>query len=148
MQLVPWRTLGEVSSRASELEDLWNRYFDLARPFRTMSAPWMPNTDVTETEDSVVVTAELPGTDPDQIHVDLAEGILTIKGEKKGEKEEKDAHHYYQERYAGSFLRSFSLPCPVLAEGTEAKFEKGVLTVTLPKAPEAKKTKIEVQYKK
>ncbi|ACL05766.1 Hsp20/alpha crystallin family protein [Desulfatibacillum aliphaticivorans] len=148
MQLVPWRTLGEVSARANELEDLWNRYFDLARPFRTMSAPWTPTTDVKETEETIVVTAELPGAEPEQIHVDFSDGVLTIKGEKKGETEEKGAHHYYKERYSGNFLRSFQLPCRVLADGAQANFEKGVLTVTLPKALEDQKTKIDVQYKK
>ena len=148
MQLVPWRTLGEVSSRASELEDLWNRYFDLAGPFRTMSPPWSPTTDVKETGEAVIVTSELPGADPEQICVDLSDGVLTIKGEKQAESEKKEAHHYYKERYKGAYMRSFRLPCPVSVEGTEAHFAKGVLTVTLPKAPEAEKTKIEVQYKK
>ncbi|SHK44220.1 hypothetical protein SAMN02745216_03466 [Desulfatibacillum alkenivorans DSM 16219] len=63
MQLVPWRTLGEVSARANELEDLWNRHFNHARPFRTMSAPRPPIMDVKEAESAVAATAEHPGAE-------------------------------------------------------------------------------------
>src|SRR5262249_6712975 len=102
-----------------------------------------PAVDVTEREKDYEITAELPGLDEKDIEVKVANGVLTIKGEKKDEKEEKQKDYYLSERRYGSFLRSFQLP----EAGDEAKikggYAKGALTVRLPKsakAQEAEKT--------
>jgi len=93
--------------------------------------------NVAETDKTVEVTAEIPGVDIKDIDVQLKDGVLTIKGEKKSEKEEKDKNYHLVERSYGMFERSFDLPVEVWADKVEASFDKGVLKVVLPKAPEA-----------
>ncbi len=93
--------------------------------------------NVAETDKTVEVTAEIPGVDIKDIDVQLKDGVLTIRGEKKSEKEEKDKNYHLVERSYGMFERSFDLPVEVWADKVEASFDKGVLKVVLPKAPEA-----------
>jgi HSP20 family protein len=97
-----------------------------------------PAVDIAEKDDAYEVTAELPGMDERDIDVQVAEGMLVIKGEKKEEKEEKKKDFFISERRFGSFRRSFRVPESVDADKIEAQFKKGILTVTLPKLPEAK----------
>lgn len=92
-----------------------------------------PSVDVQETDKDVKVSAELPGIDEKDIEVSLDDNVLTLKGEKKEEHEEKDKTSYRVERSYGSFHRSILLPPEIDAENVKAKFKKGVLTVTLPK---------------
>jgi HSP20 family protein len=93
--------------------------------------------NVAEHEGAVEVTAELPGCAPDDIDVQLKDGILTIKGEKKVEKDDKQKDYHVMERSYGMFERSISLPAEVDASKVDAAFDKGVLKVTLPKLPQA-----------
>ena len=95
--------------------------------------------DVCEREKEYEITAELPGMDTSNIDVKLANGVLTIKGEKKEEKEEKEKDYYLSERRFGSFQRSFQLPEGIEEDKIQANFEKGVLTIKLPKGTEAQK---------
>ena len=95
--------------------------------------------DMTETDSSVEITAELPGMDEKDIDVTLADGILTIKGEKKAESEKKKKDVHLSERHYGSFARSFRLPDAVDEDKVKARFDKGVLSISLPKRAEAKK---------
>lgn len=108
-----------------------------------------PAVDLAEKDDSYEVTAELPGMEEKDIDVQVAEGMLTIKGEKKEEKEEKKKDYFLSERRFGSFQRSFRVPDSVDADKIEAHFKNGVLTVSLPKLPETtrKERKIEVSKK-
>ena len=85
------------------------------------------------------MTAELPGLDVKNIDLQLSDNVLTIKGEKQEEKEEKTKDRYVSERRYGSFRRSLQVPSSVDADKIEANFKNGVLTVTLPKSPEAQK---------
>lgn len=96
-----------------------------------------PSIDVKETDKAIEVEAELPGVDEKDIEVTLEDGTLTVKGEKKVEKEESSAGYYMSERRYGSFFRSLGLPPGIDTEKTSASFANGVLTVTLPKLPEA-----------
>ncbi len=98
-----------------------------------------PAVDLAETDKGYEITAELPGMDEKNIDVKLANGILSIKGEKQEEKEEKDKNYYRRERSFGSFERSFHVPDNVDAEKIEASFKYGVLSVKLPKTAEAQK---------
>jgi HSP20 family protein len=91
------------------------------------------------TEKAYELTAELPGIEEKNVDVKVANGVLTIKGEKQEEKEEKKKDYYLRERHFGSFERSFQVPDGVDNDKIEASFKKGVLTVTLPKKPEAQK---------
>jgi len=99
----------------------------------------MPSIDVKETDTEMVVEAELPGAEEKDVNVTLRDGILTIKGEKKSEREEKKQDYHLTERSYGSFERSFRLPDTIDDSKISANFDKGVLKVTLPKRPEAAK---------
>ena len=106
-----------------------------------------PAVDIVEKDNAYEVTAELPGMDEKNIDVKIANGCLTIKGEKQEEKEEKKKDYYLQERHFGSFERRFQIPEGVDASKIEANFAKGVLTVTLPKTAEAKKAEQKITVK-
>jgi len=133
----PWRPLSRRS--------FWD--FD---PFRQMPAATvaaMPAVDVTETDKAYEVSAELPGMDEKNIEVKVANGVLTIKGEKHDEKEEKKKDYYLRERNYGSFQRSFQIPEGVDTDKIEANFTKGVLTVSLPKSAETQKAEKKITVK-
>jgi len=147
MELVPWRPFGELGSFRNEMDRLWNRFLGETPLARTITEEWFPSVDVTETKDKLLITAELPGLEVKDVNVTVSGDILTIKGEKTKEEEEKDEHYYHCERYCGSFQRSFRLPVNVQADKVDATFDKGVLKVTFPKAEEAKKKNIKVKVK-
>lgn len=119
-------------------EDFW-RGGNLPAAFG--SEPWLeslsPRIDVVEDDGEIRVTAELPGLDEDDVEVALGDNWLTIKGEKKAEKEETEKGYKYRERSYGSFRRTIPLEMDVVADKVDASFDKGVLTVRLPKSPEA-----------
>jgi len=104
-----------------------------------MASGLAPAVDVADKDNGFEITAELPGLDEKNVEVTVANDILTIKGEKKEEKEEKEKDYYRSERRYGSFERSFELPAGVDQNKIEAKFEKGVLKITMPKTLEAQK---------
>ncbi|MFQ5773981.1 MAG: Hsp20/alpha crystallin family protein [Kiloniellaceae bacterium] len=97
--------------------------------------------DVSETDDAIEITAELPGIDEKDVELRLSDGILTMKGEKKAETETRERDYYLSERRYGSFARSMRVPESVDRDKITARFDKGVLTVTLPKRPEARSKK-------
>jgi HSP20 family protein len=106
-----------------------------------------PAVDIDETEKEVVVTAELPGVSDKDVEVTLAGDILTIRGDKKTEHEEKNGDSYYMDRRFGSFSRSLRLPFDVSDEKVDAKFKDGVLTIHLPKPPELQQSVRRVEIK-
>jgi HSP20 family protein len=109
--------------------------------------PSVPELDVRESTDAITVEAELPGVDEKDVTVTLANGVLTIKGEKKQEKEEKGESYHLTERSFGSFQRSIRLPETIDDARVEAKFDKGVLTVTAAKKPEAVKAQRKIEIR-
>jgi HSP20 family protein len=113
-----------------DVESLWRR---------DLGFSVTPAIDIVEKDKAFEVTAELPGLDAKDIDVQLANGMLTIKGEKQEEKEEKTKDRYVSERRYGSFRRTLKLPDSIDAEKIEASYKSGVLTVSLPKSPEAQK---------
>ena len=118
-------------------------------PFRRPSVTFaaIPAVDVAETDKAYEITAELPGIDEKNVEVKLANGVLTIKGEKQDEKEEKKKDYYMRERSFGSFQRSFQVPDGVDIDKIEASFRKGILSVTLPKSAEAQKAEKKIEVK-
>ena len=129
--------------------------FDGGREFdrlfgTTFGAPtltaWSPAVDVRETDNEFIVSAELPGLTQDDVSITLENGVLSLSGEKKEEREEgkADSGRHVLERRYGRFQRSFSLPRGVAAENVSAKFSDGILTVTLPKAATAKPRQIKI----
>ena len=157
--LIPWKKEKQLPVRR-EAEHPWsdfrremNRLFDdmlggeregALVPFGGEWSAFSPQVDVTETEDEIKVSAELPGLDQEDIDVSLSNGTLLIRGEKREEKEEKGESYYRSERAYGAFRRDIPLPSAVDVEQVDAVFEQGVLTVTLPKTEEARAKKVTV----
>jgi HSP20 family protein len=107
----------------------------------------VPAVDVVENANGYEITAELPGVDEKNVEVKYADGTLTVKGERKDEKEEKKENYYLSERSYGSFQRSFRVPAGVDPDKVEASFKNDVLTVTLPKTVEAQKKEKRIEIK-
>jgi HSP20 family protein len=116
--------------------------------FRQGNGIVVPELDVRENSTSITVEAELPGVDEKDVSVTLTNGVLTIKGEKKQGKEEKGENFYRSERSYGSFERSLRLPDTIDEAKVDAKFDKGVLTITAAKKPEAVKAERRIEIKK
>jgi HSP20 family protein len=137
-----WRDFDEPFNRLARL-------FDEPSVTRVGDGIWSPAVSVSETKDELILTAELPGMVEKDIHVELENNTLSISGEKTEERKEGDEERHYHvwERSYGSFRRSFTLPRRVSGDEVNATFDKGVLTVTLPKVPEAKGRKIEISTK-
>ena len=123
-----WRAPSRRS--LSDVEPFWRRELTFGT---------MPAVDVVENDKAYEITAELPGMDEKNVEVQFSDGVLTINGEKQEDKEEKKKDYYMSERRYGSFRRSFEVPDGVDVEKIEANFKNGVLSVTLPKSPEAQK---------
>jgi HSP20 family protein len=141
--LIPWR--GEMDRLRNEMERLYDKFFDL-RPFRrfTEEGEWMPTVDVSETEKEIIVNAEIPGVEAKDIDVNLDGNVLTIKGERKREHEEKEENFHRIERSYGSFYRALRLPTEVDGERIKATYKKGVLRITMPKSKKEAGKKIEI----
>ena len=123
------------------LEDSLNRFFTTPAAAR----PWTPAVDILENEQSLVLKADIPGMTESDIGISIENGTLTLKGERKFEKQEDKAGYHRIERSYGSFARSFLLPDSVDAEHVAADYKNGLLTVTIPKKEVAKPRKIEVK---
>jgi HSP20 family protein len=123
--------------------------FDV-QPFWRGEIGWgkAPAVDIVDKGNAFEITAELPGMDESNIDVKFADGTLTIKGEKRDEREEKKKEYCLSERRYGSFQRSFGVPDGVDADKIEANFKNGVLTVTLPKTPQAQRSEKKIAIKK
>lgn len=122
-----------------DMDGLLERFFGGFEMPKWPDFPFSPKIDVTETDSTVKVTAELPGIDEKQLDVSLAGDTVTIRGEKKEEKETKEKQFYRMERSYGSFQRTIALPAEIDPDKAKAAFKKGVLTLDLPKSGKARK---------
>ncbi len=154
--LIPWRrpTTDVAAERPTgelrqEMDKLFADCFgdDVWAPSFTGSRALAPAFDVAETEDDLLITAELPGMDAKDVDVNLTGNVLTVTGEKKLEKEEKNKRHHRVERSFGSFTRSFTLPCEVEADKVEATYKNGLLNLKLPKCEHEKKKAVKIEVK-
>ena len=127
------------------LDDFFEGFFRPVRYEEGEKGDLVPRMDIRETENAFIIKAEMPGLDPKDFQISLTENTLTIKGEKREEKEEKKRNYHMVERRYGSFYRSIALPCSVEGDKVDAKYNKGVLEVTLPKAEPSKAKKISVE---
>lgn len=146
-ELTPWRPFGELSSLRREMDRLWENFFGERPLTRMWQREWAPSLDVSETRDNFVVKAEVPGIDAKDIDISLTGDVLTIKGEKRQEKEEKEEDYHLVERSYGSFSRSVRLPAEVESNKIKASYKNGILNITLPKSEKvkAKEVKIKVE---
>jgi HSP20 family protein len=137
----------DIEKARNEMDRLWDTFL-FGRPqrrgFQEMVA-WLPAVDVKETKSEVVVNAEIPGMDAKDIDISLNERTLTIRGEKKQEKEEKEENYHLIERHYGTFARSIPLSKGVDSDKVSASYKDGVLKVRLPKAGEAEKKEIKIK---
>ncbi len=136
------------SNRLSSLRDEVNRLFDLSFPGFTseenLFSGWSPALDIYQDKDSVFVKAEVPGMKKEEIEISLHDGMLSIAGERKHEEESKEGDTFRSERFFGRFHRTITLPTAVDSAKVKAAYKDGILTVTLPKAEEAKPKQIQV----
>jgi len=147
MALVRWDPFRELE----EVSDRLNRMFARPTVSRTngketmIVSDWTPSVDISETEGEYQIKAEIPDVRKEDVKVTLEDGVLTIQGERKQEKEEKGKKFHRIERSYGSFVRSFSLPDVIEEEKVKAEFKDGVLNLHLPKSEKAKPKAIEVK---
>lgn len=140
-----WDPFAEMAS----LRQTMDRLFDETRPWRVFANggdTYFP-VDMYETNDEVVVKASLPGIRPEDIDISITGQLLTLKGESKEEREEKQHNYFRRERRTGTFIRQLSLPTEVESDKAQAVFEHGVLRLTLPKAEAVKPKTIKVEAK-
>jgi HSP20 family protein len=154
--LQPWRPFESFRRDVDRLFDdfaggTWRSPFgrSLFEPFRRAETAFssVPAVDITQTDKGYEITAELPGMEDKDIEVKLANGVLTIRGEKRDEKEEKNKDYYLRERSFGSFERSFQVPENIDTDKISAGFKKGVLTIMLPKSAEAQRAEKKIEVK-
>jgi HSP20 family protein len=122
-----------------------NSLFNTSSPGRLQIAPSFPAMNMWTSEESQVITAEIPGVEPEDIDISVTGEILTLRGSRKPDEIDEDIRYHRRERGYGRFQRSVQLPFPVETENVEATFKNGVLTITLPRAEEDKPRKITVK---
>ncbi len=132
-----------------EMNRMFDHFFrgDILDDGTSLTQLWVPAVDIHESEDAFIITAELSGIKKNDVKITVDNNVITIRGEKKNEQETKSVNTHRVERSYGSFERSFTLPKSVKADAIDARFDDGVLTVTLPKTEEAKQKLIEVKVK-
>ncbi|MGQ0570136.1 MAG: Hsp20/alpha crystallin family protein [Armatimonadota bacterium] len=144
MSIIRWEPFDEMMSMRESMDRLFEDFFT-RRPRTSGPLVWQPAVEVFETDNEVVVKAELPGIDPKNVSVTVTGDGLTIKGEAKVEHEEKGRNYYRRELRYGSFLRTIPLPTEVKSEETKAAFRNGILEVKVPKAERVKPKTVKVE---
>ena len=146
MALVRWQPAREITSIQSEMNRLFNTFFDTPTGGNggTTARRWIPAMDLVETDDHFVLKADLPGLSEDDVHIDVEDNILTVSGERKAEHEDKREGYVRVERSYGAFRRSLTLPEGVEPEAVSASFENGVLEIRIPKPEQRKPRKISI----
>jgi HSP20 family protein len=148
MALIRWEPVTELNTIQNEMNRLFNTFFDQPSSNARGSAPgrrWLPPMDLVETGDHYVLRADLPGLADEDVNVQLQDNVLTISGERKAEHDTQQEGYYRLERAFGAFSRSLTLPDGVDPDAVQARFERGVLEIRIPK-PEQKKPR-QVQIK-
>ena len=141
-ELAPFR---EFEKMRREMDRFWDSFFE-RRPMKAEEGlEFFPSIDLAEKANELVVKCEVPGMDPKDIDISLSDGVLTIRGEKKQEREEKEADYHLVERSYGSFSRSIQLPKEVQSDKISASYKNGILKITLPKSGEAKKKEVRIK---
>ena len=138
--------LGNFEKMRRETDRMWNSFFE-GRPRLIVEeeGEWLPALDLTETGNEFVVKAEMPGLDPKDIDISLSDNMLTIKGEKKQEREEKEENYHLLERSYGAFTRLIHLPGEINQQKITTSYKNGVLKIHLPKSQKAKKKEVKIK---
>jgi HSP20 family protein len=145
MTIVRWEPLRELGSLQNEMNRLFNTVFDTPSPSNAGTLRrWMPAMDLVESGDHFVLRADLPGMSEEDVKIEFEDGTLTVSGERKAEREEKEEGYYRVERAFGSFSRTLTLPKGIDADAVSASFDRGVLEIRIPKPEESKPRRIEI----
>jgi len=144
-RLVRWDPFRDLASIQGELNRLFGRTFAGTEPEPSFAGSWVPPLDVYETPEKLVVTVELPGIDPSDVDVSVENSTLAISGSREFYSDAKEENFHRVERRFGSFQRMLSLPSTANADNIDATFDKGVLTIEVPKKEEAKPKKITIK---
>ena len=147
-QVTRWNPAKEVEQIQNRLASFlnWDPFLTNGGKEETLTvAEWCPRVDIVEDEKEIVVKAELPDLKKEDVKVTVVEGVLTISGERKFEKEEKNKKYHRIESEYGSFTRSFTLPAAIVGEKVSADFKDGVLKVHLPKDPKPGTKAVEIK---
>jgi len=145
MAIVRWSPFRDLISVQQELNRLFDDLMSRRLEAGGEGAMWVPAVDISETADAVRVQLEIPGVQKEDVKVSVTNNVLTVRGEKKMEKEVKEENYHRIERAYGSFVRSLELPTVVAADKVKATYENGVLTVVLPKSEEVKPKEIPIE---
>jgi HSP20 family protein len=150
MSIIRWEPFRDLVSTQDRFNQLFNDTFARALGDQQEVSPrtWIPPVDIYETGDSLVLKAELPGINPEDVEIRVEDSTLYLKGERKFEKEVREENLHRVERSYGTFTRSFALPSTIDAEKVKAEYENGILTLTLPKREEAKPRTIKIDVSK
>jgi HSP20 family protein len=144
MDLESWRPFKDLASLREEINRVFDRVFKERPEEFFRGGAVNPPIDLSETPDSIIVRAEIPGIDANDVSVSITGDTLTIKGEKKQEKEDPNENYHQVERTYGPFSRSVRIPVQVQTDKVTASYKKGILHITLPKVPEAKSQTIKI----
>ena len=144
MALVQWQPRYATCRQSPSISSVFDSFWGLGSG-DALEKTWSPRVDVSETDGAIMIASELPGLKSEDIKITVADGVVTLEGEKKEEEETTDRTVHRVERTYGAFRRSFRLPSAVNADEITATFADGVLSVNLPKAEEAKARQIEVK---
>ena len=149
MAIVRFEPFRNLLTTQREFERLFKEAFSpMSGETEVSTRSWAPPVDIYETEDAIVLKAELPGIDPKDVEVRVEDNTLYLKGERNYEKEVKEQNYHRIERSYGSFARSFSLPNSIDAEKVKAEYKDGLLTLTMPKREETKPKTIKIDVTK
>lgn len=145
MAIIRWDPFRDLIT----LREKMNRLFEDAVTARgeekdMISSTWAPSVDIYETENALILTAEVPGVDENNIEIKIEDNTLSLNGERKFEKETKEENYHRIERSYGSFYRSFTIPRQIDQEKIKAEHDNGVLRITMPKKPESKPKSVKV----
>jgi len=148
MVVTRWDPFRELASLQNRVNSLFQDYGRTGQDELTTAGSFVPPVDVYEDEHKVTLKLEIPGINQDDVDIRLENNTLTVRGERKFDKEEKEENFHRIERRYGSFFRAFTLPTTVETENIDAKYENGVLRLELKKKPEAQPKQIKVNVSK
>ena len=156
MSLIRWTPARDLQTFPSDVMNMQreiNRMFDsffrggAADDDAFITSDWIPAVDIAEHDNEYLVKLELPGVSKDDVKITMQNNILSVRGEKKNEKDSKGSNYHRVERSYGAFQRTFALPSTVKADRIDASYSDGILTIVLPKAEEARAKQIDVKVK-
>ena len=154
MAIVRWNPARELLSIEREFSRMFNNFekrFGFGdggeKDEEYENAVWAPLTDISENKDQYILKMDLPGIEKKDVKISFSDGQLNISGERKQEKEDKDSKYHRIERSYGRYFRSFTLPAQIKEDSIDASFKDGQLTITVPKAEEAKPKELEIKIK-